>query len=369
MTAGRVAALAREDLRLTLRDRSSIFWIFIAPFLWVFFFGVLNRPPAKPQIGLTVIQQDDGPIAGRLIESLRAESFDLTVVPPGGRPAGGKEAPPRTLTIPAGFDEAVDQRRKVSLPFAARQGADADATFAAEVALHRAIVRLLGGIALDGFEPAGDAVVVKSEWAGVRTPPTGYYQTIPGNLVMFVLIATVTYGSALLAAERRNGLLKRISASPATPADLLAGKVLGRVAVALVQVAVFVVMSIALFRIGWGRSPLGLALVALAFVVCAAAIGLLGGTLFRSAEAASGIGIVVVLVMSAMGGCWWPAEVMPRWMQTAAYLFPTGWAMNGLHELLSWDGTLRDVLPHAGALALFAAAAIMLAGWRLRRLT
>jgi ABC-type multidrug transport system permease subunit len=39
-------------------------------------------------------------------------------------------------------------------------------------------------------------------------------------------------------------------------------------------------------------------------------------------------------VLAALGGCWWPIEVAPRWMQELASWLPTGWVMNALHRLM-----------------------------------
>lgn len=364
----RVLTVAGQDLRLTLRDRSSIFWIFIAPFLWVFMFGfVFRSTPAR--IGLLVVEKESSPLADRLVELLRAESFEVTVVRPGEAPPSGKDAPARSVTIPAGFSESIAARRKVTLDLQKQDRASPEGTFAAQVALHRAIVRLLAGEALGPMESAADAVRVRSSWAVERAIPSGYYQSIPGNLVMFVLISTMTYGAGLLATERHKGILRRLGTSPLTRGEVIAGKALGRAAIALVQVGVFLVIGIAVFRIDWGRSPAGLAAVLGVFVLTAAAMGLLSGAWFRSAEAAAGMGIVLVLSMSALGGCWWPAEVVPDWLRLAGYAFPTAWAMRGLHELISWGGGLRDVLLPCGILALYGLGAGLLATRLLRRAT
>ncbi len=66
----KVLTIAREDLRMTLRDKSSIFWIFFAPFLWVFFFGFIARAqqPADTRVGLTVVQEGDSSAARRFVE-------------------------------------------------------------------------------------------------------------------------------------------------------------------------------------------------------------------------------------------------------------------------------------------------------------
>ena len=362
----RILTLARQDMRLTLRDRSSIFWIFIAPFLWVFMFGFVAR--SRPtRIGLLVVQQEASAPAARLVELLRAENFELTVVPPGGTPPAEKDAPSRSLTIPAGFSEAIAARQKVLLDLQEGKNANPEGTFATQVALHRAIVRLLAGEALGVRDAAQDAAQVRSSWATVRTAPSGYYQSIPGNLVMFVLISTMTYGAGLLATERQKGILRRLGTSPLSRREIIAGKTLGRAAIASVQIGVFLFIGLVVFRIDWGHSPVGLALLLGLFVLTAAAMGLLSGSIFSSGEAAAGMGIVLVLTMSALGGCWWPSEVVPGWLRLAGYAFPTAWAMRGLNELVSWGGGLRDVLLPCAVLALYGLGAAVAAARLLRR--
>ncbi len=65
------------------------------------------------------------------------------------------------------------------------------------------------------------------------------------------------------------------------------------------------------------------------------------------------------MVLAALGGCWWPSEVMPRWLWSAAHVLPTPWAMDGLHALISFGrGVEAAVVPAAvllGFAALFAA--------------
>lgn len=368
----RILTIAVNDLRLMLKDRSSLFWVFIAPFLWVGLFGHISgsNDASAIRISLGVVMGEETPLATHFRDLLEAENFDLTRMPPQAADAGAAgeaadEAPPRTLTIPAGFEEAVRARKEIHLRFFQKKDANAQASFAAKVAIHRAVVRLLAGEALGGMKPEDDLIRVESSWAGVRKVPSGLDQAMPGNLVMFVMLSTLIYGSAVLATERRRGTVARLATTPATRSDLILGKLGGRALVASVQVAVFLAMGFTLFRVDWGSSPLGLAAVLVPLILCAGAFGLLGGTLFSSPEASAGIAVVMSLVMSAMGGCWWPMEILPRWLQAAGHAFPTAWAMDGLHEIMAWGGGVGDVIGTAAVLLLFALGAFALAVRRL----
>ena len=61
--------------------------------------------------------------------------------------------------------------------------------------------------------------------------------------------------------------------------------------------------------------------------------------------------MLVANVLAALGGCWWPIDVSPEWMQTLAGLLPTGWVVGGLHELGSFGRPAIEVLPETLSVA------------------
>ena len=64
-------------------------------------------------------------------------------------------------------------------------------------------------------------------------------------------------------------------------------------------------------------------------------------------------------ILAALGGCWWPIEITPAWMQKLALALPTGWAMSALHKLVSFGDAPASVLPHVTAMFLGA----VVLGW------
>ena len=76
-----------------------------------------------------------------------------------------------------------------------------------------------------------------------------------------------------------------------------------------------------------------------------------------------GIGVLSSNVLAALGGCWWPIEITPAWMQQFAMALPTGWTMDALHKLISFQSSPMTVLPNVAVL--FGTA--LMAGWLARR--
>jgi ABC-type multidrug transport system permease subunit len=91
-------------------------------------------------------------------------------------------------------------------------------------------------------------------------------------------------------------------------------------------------------------------LVLLSWAAFNASLALLLGSLARTEGQMVGLGVLSSMGLAALGGCWWPIEIAPRWMQSLAMLLPTGWAMDALHRLVSFGDPASSALPHVAAL-------------------
>jgi ABC-2 type transport system permease protein len=81
---------------------------------------------------------------------------------------------------------------------------------------------------------------------------------------------------------------------------------------------------------------------------------LLPGHLHKSDKQANNLSIMMGMVLALLGGCWWPVELFPGFMQQLARLFPTSWAMQGFTDLVLRGYTAGQVLPSAAVLLGFA---------------
>jgi ABC-2 type transport system permease protein len=108
------------------------------------------------------------------------------------------------------------------------------------------------------------------------------------------------------------------------------------------------------FKVQWARSPLALAAIMVSFALAAVALGVMLGAFARTRSQAGGMVILFAMLLSALGGAWWPLEITPPIYQTTVRILPTTWAMEGFNNVLVRGADLSMVLPQVGVLWLFA---------------
>ena len=89
--------------------------------------------------------------------------------------------------------------------------------------------------------------------------------------------------------------------------------------------------------------------------------GLLVAQLVRTHEQATIVSGVMNIIMAAIGGIMVPRFLMPETMQTLAWISPMTWGMEGYLDLFLRGGTVVDILPECGGLAVFATVMLGLA--------
>jgi ABC-type Na+ efflux pump permease subunit len=361
--------LALNDLRLTTRDRTSFFWMLLLPVAMMWLFGQTGRQAAgPPRISLAVIDRDGGWIARTFISELASDPVDLREIPPGD--AANPEKRPRTLVLPEGFTAGVLAGKQQRLRLETEPGAAEEFSFSAQAHILRAIIRTLPRLAemkedgsLTAPEPEAEfrrlqarpsLVRLEVSTAGHGRPvPGGKAQSVPGILTMIVLMMTVIYGGVFLTIEKRDGMLRRQVSLPVGRGGIFAGKLLGRLLVAGLEILLLLAAGRFLFGVDFGFSPAGLALLLGSYAFAVAGLATFLGAVLRTPEQASAIGWLASMIMAAMGGCWWPGEVVPRWLWHASHIFPTAWAMDALHALISFGRGIDAVLAPSGALLAF----------------
>jgi len=348
------------DLRRSLRLPQVWAWMLVMPLGLSFIVGSIMQSMAGRIQRLAVYAPaDSGFLADDLVRRLKtsgyrvlmcadlatAKTHSLWVAIPQGFTGSVLHGPAATVELgyPADDSLAGWEQYRVSraaadlladLVVLSKRGRGADAVQLAALASEPRKIQL-------HVESAGQA----------RKLILGYQQSVPGFIVMFTLMVSLSAGSVLLIAERRQGVFRRLAATPVSHASIVTGKLAARLAIGLIQVAVAMIAGKWWFAMDWGGPRLwAVLLLLLVYAALCSALSLLFSAIARSESQGLAAGVIATNILAALGGCWWPLEVTPAWMQHAALFLPTGWAMDGLHKLISYGDAPTAVVPHLLAL-------------------
>src|SRR5262245_16031506 len=377
--------IARNDLVGMFREKETLLWLFFMPPLFFWFLGTVmggngGGDDHRDRLAV-VVPADAGFLADRLIAGLERSRFHVE------RAADAAAVGPRqrSLVIPGDYTGKVQRGERAQIEW--RRPSEGDDDLSGDYDRIRAMevvyVQLAevamctlragsGGTTGTNGAPALDAAAfaaldqqprtlqVRVEAAGNRVEvPSGFQQSIPGSLVMFTLTILLTGGGVPLVVERRLGLLRRLASAPLSRGQLVFGKVLSRLLLAAVQLSFGLLLGAYAFGLDWGPDRAMLLLVLAAWGCLCAMLGIVVGNLARNEGQAVGLGVGSALTLAALGGCWWPIEITPRWMQQLAACLPTGWTMHAVHQLVTFRNGAGAAL---GSLALLVGATAV-AGW------
>jgi ABC-type multidrug transport system permease subunit len=394
----KVLAILRHDLRVFLTDRSNLPGLLLVPAVMTVIIALVTGGAlgGQPVRRLDVIDQDGSQASAQFLASIHQANPDLTLCPMDNTEKDvcdlGKSG---TLTesqaldrvanstslalleIPSGFGAslAAQQPFTVTLRSASSFGASQPALEAVQAALAQvngAAVASRVGIAvidrLQGQPLAGDEarqiesvlyqqalemekrdnVTVGLVLSGGDQAQTtggslqqGLGQSVPGMGTMFVMM-TVFGSMAALIVERQQGTLQRLAVMPVSRRTLLAGKILARFGLGLLQFLVVFVVG-ALLGMDFGQAPLALLLLVIAYTLSVTALSFAIGSGLKNPAQASGLSLLLTLTLAPLGGAWWPMSISPRFMQVIGHVSPIAWAMDGFTALTYEGAHLADV--------------------------
>ena len=190
--------------------------------------------------------------------------------------------------------------------------------------------------------------------------------TVSGISVMMLMFGLVACASLLLR-EREEGTLSRLLLAPSDRSAILYGKFLFTVIIGLAQLVVLFTFGSFVFDVDVLRDPATFLLITLAVLVACTAFGMLIAAWAKTTKQAEGLSTLLILVMSAVGGAWFPLQMLAdrlAWPVKAAMgCTLTHWAVSA-YQGLFWYGkswTDSSILTSIGVLLGFTVVAAFLA--------
>lgn len=190
---------------------------------------------------------------------------------------------------------------------------------------------------------------------------------VPGILAMNLMFSSLMGVGFVLVRYRKNGVLKRMKATPLNAFEFLSAQIGSRFIIVMgVATFVFTVTHILLNFIMQG-SYLDLFLIYALTTVCMISLGVLVASRIRSEELAGGLVNLISWPMMLLSGIWFSLEGSPPIVRQVSYIFPITHLVNGARDIMLEGAGLVDIMPNllvlTGMTIVFLSAGSLLFKW------
>jgi ABC-2 type transport system permease protein len=190
----------------------------------------------------------------------------------------------------------------------------------------------------------------------------------PGLLALFPFIVMFLVTSVTTLRERSSGTLERLLAMPMGKLDFIGGYAVAFGAIAAVQAALAVTLSVGLLDLTVDGPVALLGVVAIADAVLGTALGLLVSAFARTEFQAVQFMPLFVIPQILLCGLFVPRSSLPDVLHAVSDVLPLSYATDAMQTLVGSSST-GDVWRDLGIVAAFAVAALGLGAVTLRRRT
>jgi len=189
---------------------------------------------------------------------------------------------------------------------------------------------------------------------------------VPGVMVMILTLLTIIVTSMAIAREREMGTLEMLISAPIRKWELLVGKTLPYVIIAMIDVPLILLAGWLLFGVPVAGSLIELFLASFVFICAAVAVGTVISTFARNQQQAMMGGMIFMMPAILLSGIMYPIESMPQAISWLSQLDPLRHFVTLLRNILLKGGDPLVVAKHLGALLGLAAVAIAVSARRFR---
>ena len=329
-----------KELLSFLRDPKSRFMLIGPPLIQLFIFSFAATLEVS-NIDIVVFNQDAGRSSYELLTQIEAASFVHEIVPVHSTEQLARFVALRrvliAINIPADFSRALAARQPVSVQVIV-DGRRANSGQIALTYLNSIMAQF--GAEAERQRAAEPAV---RHWFN----PNLIFQwfIVPGlGAILTLLIALFVTGLSI-ARERELGTFDQLLVSPATPTEIIIGKMVPGLILGVALAAVMGAAGVWILRVPFSGSLLLLTVSLLVFLLSVVGIGLVLSSVCETQQQAN-LGVFAISVpVVLISGFATPVENMPRVLQILAEASPLK------HYLVIVHGTFLKAMPAADVFA------------------
>ena len=358
MRIGVLWALFVASAKMFVRNRAAVFFSLFLPLIIMLIFGVLNfEGSTELDVGIVDAAQNDASAA--LVE--RLEAYEYLVLADGERDAelAALEAGDRdfVIEIPSGWEAPAPGSASGLVAYAS--SADPAQQQVGQGLLQQAVGQAL--FAPAGGGGGGSGFAAPLEFESVESRDLGYIDfLVPGIVGMTVMqlgLFGVAFGFVHL---KRTGALRRLFATPTSPAYFLGAQVASRLIICLVQVAILLGIGI-----WFGLQMFGdygsLAVIVLLAAIIFLAVGFAIAGWAKNEDQAAPVANLISLPMMFLSGVFFPRDAMPDFLASITQFMPLTYVNEALRAVVNDGANISSLGPELLGMGVWAIITFVLA--------
>jgi ABC-2 type transport system permease protein len=336
----RTYAIAKKEFRQLKRDKRLLFVIFFFPVMLLIMFGYAVNFDVK-HIRIAVYDQENSSLSREFINSLlQSEYFDLTDMITADKEIDkylDTKIAQCVIVIPNDMSANIYSNREVKIQYLI-DGVDGNTAniitnYAnlATISFSQKVTNEL--LAVKGIKQYEPIKIEPQFWFNPELKTSKFL--VPGLIAMILIVTAVISVALSLVKEKERGTIEQINVSPLSSFELILGKSLPFVLLALLNAGIILMASYFLFGSEVKGSLLMLFITTLVFLIAATSLGIFISVVSDSQQVAFTLATFVSLLPSLiLSGFIFPVDSMPYIIQIITNVTPVKFFLKILRAIM-----------------------------------
>jgi len=359
MSPSRIRAIAAKEVFHILRDPRTLVIIFLMPLLQLIIFGYAMNTEIR-HVKLAVRDQSHSSASREIISAFGSTDYfrviDQSFSAVSNQEIFSRRLAQAILILPHDLSEKMGKDRSVSIQLLL------DASDANSAQIIQAYCQAV--LASKYQQTMFTAIDVRTRTLYNPDLKSAYF-FVPGLIAMILVMICALLTSISISREKELGTLEQVLVSPVSAMDVLLGKVIPYIALALMDAFIILAVGMIVFHVPFCGDLITFLIYTLLYVITALCLGLMISTLAQTQQAAMMMALAVTLLPTMMlSGFIFPIRSMPALLQKITYIVPARYYLQIIRGIMLKGNTIAQLWQSGLALGIISAVVLLVASRR-----
>jgi ABC-2 type transport system permease protein len=336
-----ITAIAKKEFLHILHDPRTLTILFIMPILQLVMFGYALKMEIQ-EVKIGIVDYANTNESRHLIEQFKGSPFFVPFFYDGPLSEMDELFKSRSanlvMIIPEDFDKQLQRNREIPLSFTI-DASDANAATAIRNYCNQVIVDFNQTYNRQLPLPFD---ITSSILYNPDTKSTYFF--VPGIIALLLIMISALLTSITITREKETGTMEQILVSPVKSHQIILGKVLPYIFLAILIALVILLTGIFLFKVPFRGNALLLFILSTLYIITALSIGLMISTVAKTQQVAMMVAMIITLLPTIMlSGFIFPIASMPKLLQYLSYIIPARYYLHIVRGIILKGSTFLDL--------------------------